>query len=98
MNIFLPGHTIGQYGSYEGLQLNREFYSPSYETEEQLESPVPDFRNVLFWAPGVITGKKGVANLDFYSSDRPGRYVVVVQGITTNGLAGSSVHIFQVSK
>ncbi len=83
---------------YEGLQLNREFYSPTYETDEKFESPVPDFRNVLFWTPGIITDVKGVANMDFYSSDRPGRYAVVVQGITTDGLAGSSIHFFQVNK
>ncbi|HRO69172.1 MAG TPA: carboxypeptidase-like regulatory domain-containing protein [Chitinophagaceae bacterium] len=83
---------------YEGLQLNREFYSPSYESNEKLESPLPDFRNVLFWAPGIITDSKGLANMDFYSSDRPGTYAIVVQGMTTDGLAGSSVHFFRVNK
>ncbi|MBK5271599.1 MAG: hypothetical protein JJE22_11370, partial [Bacteroidia bacterium] len=34
---------------YEGLQYQREFYSPVYETQEQITSRIPDFRNVLYW-------------------------------------------------
>ncbi|RYG21046.1 MAG: hypothetical protein EOO07_03640, partial [Chitinophagaceae bacterium] len=33
---------------YEGLQIQREFYHPSYETDLQLNSRLPDFRNVLY--------------------------------------------------
>lgn len=83
---------------YDGLQLQREFYSPAYETQAEAESPLPDFRNVLFWSPVVITNEKGIANLDFYTSDRPGTYAVVVQGMTANGLVGSSVHYFNVDR
>ena len=36
---------------YDGLQLQREFYSPQYKTDEQLLSRKPDYRNVLYWSP-----------------------------------------------
>ena len=43
---------------YEGLQLQREFYSPSYATEEQAGSHLPDFRNVLYWCQAPLVAYK----------------------------------------
>jgi hypothetical protein len=78
---------------YEGLQLRREFYSPVYDTEVQAASRIPDFRNVLYWSPSVNTGKNAVS---FYTSDQPGKYVGVVQGLTASGDAGSEYFNFEV--
>lgn len=83
---------------YEGLQLKREFYSPVYETKEQVSSRLPDFRNLLCWLPGVRTDSTGKTQMDFYSSDLPGKYVVIVQGISTDGIAGSTSTYFDVQK
>ena len=83
---------------YPGLQLQREFYAPAYETSDQIESPLPDFRNVLHWAPTVVTDSKGNASLHFYTSDRPGTYAVFVEGLTASGLAGSQVVYITVQK
>lgn len=76
---------------YNGLQLKREFYSPVYTTKEQLEKKIPDFRNTLFWDAGIRTGTDGKATRRFYSSDLPGKYIVIVQGMNENGdfVAGS---------
>jgi hypothetical protein len=81
---------------YEGLQLQREFYAPVYDNMKQVSSHLPDFRNVLYWAPEVVTGKDGNKQLSFYSSDVPGKYAVVVQGITNDGVSGSGVNFFEV--
>ena len=70
---------------YNGLQLHREFYSPAYETKEQLEKRIPDFRNTLLWSPDINTDAEGKATLQFYSSDRAGKYIAVLQGINKNG-------------
>lgn len=83
---------------YPGLQLQREFYSPAYETQEQLQSPMPDFRNVLYWSPDVRTNGNGSGKASFYTSDRPGRYAVIVQGMSKSGAAGSQVVFFDVQK
>ena len=83
---------------YEGLQLKREFYSPVYNTQEQLLSRLPDFRNLLYWSPDVITNSNGKKENDFYSSDLPGRYAVVIQGLSDDGRAGSTVIYFDVNK
>ncbi|MHA6249852.1 hypothetical protein ACXYMU_18080 [Pontibacter sp. CAU 1760] len=81
---------------YEGLQLQREFYAPVYESEQQRYSRLPDFRNLLHWAPNVPAQADGNASLGFYTADQPGTYVIVVQGISKEGMAGSKVLTFEV--
>lgn len=88
-----PGATVID---YEALQLHREFYSPVYETPQQVSSHAPDFRNVLYWQPSLKAGIGGTAQTSFYSSDLPGKYVVVVQGIDKTGKAGSGMAYFEV--
>ncbi|WP_224999998.1 hypothetical protein [Cesiribacter sp. SM1] len=83
---------------YDGLQLQREFYSPSYETQQQISSRKPDFRNLLHWSPQIVTGKDGKSSLSFYTSDLKGKFIVVVQGITPTGTAGVTTHTFEVEE
>ena len=81
---------------YEGLQLRREFPVTEYKTPEQLSSHQPDFRRLLHWAPSIWTGEKGKADLRFYTGDDKGKYLIVVQGLSDNGLAGTSISSFEV--
>jgi hypothetical protein len=81
---------------YKGLELQRKFYAPVYESKEQTSSHLPDFRNLLYWEPGLKTDLKGKAQLGFYASDLPGKYAVVVQGLDQGGKLGSGVIFFEV--
>jgi len=81
---------------YEGLQFDREFYSPVYDSQDQINSRLPDFRNVLYWSPEIKTGPQGKTELNFYTSDLKGRYMVVVQGMTADGKTGSHFLTFTV--
>jgi hypothetical protein len=81
---------------YEGLQLQREFYSPKYELSNPGSKRIPDFRNVLIWEPDILIGKSGEAHISFYSSDRKGKYMGIVEGINQNGVAGSTRFYFEV--
>ncbi|MES2371249.1 MAG: hypothetical protein V4557_01635 [Bacteroidota bacterium] len=81
---------------YDGLQLQREFYSPVYETVNN--SRLPDFRNVLYWSPEIHTDKNGRKQVTFYTADIQGTYGVIIQGITSSGLAGSKMTTFTVTK
>jgi hypothetical protein len=83
---------------YEGMQLQREFYSPLYEMPEQINSRIPDFRNLLHWSPQIITDKAGNGKVNFYTSDQLGTYIGIVNGITANGIPGSKTFIFEVKK
>ena len=81
--------------AYEGLQLQREFYTPKYETEQQTGSRLPDFRTLLHWAPNVIT-KDGKTRVSFYTSDQQGTYIGIIQGMTEEGEMGSTTFSFEV--
>ncbi len=81
---------------YEGMQYQREFYSPVYENDVQISSRMPDFRGLLYWAPSVNTDVQGKAALNFYTSDMKGKYVVVIQGMTNDGRVGTKSLEFEV--
>lgn len=82
---------------FDGLQQQREFYSPSYETVQQQSTRMPDFRTTLYWNPSLRTAG-GNSSLEFYSSDAAGRYVVVVQGISDRGIPAVTSFYFNVKK
>lgn len=83
---------------YQGLQLHRQFNTPMYETAQDRESRLPDLRNVLLWSPDINMDAHGHAQLAFYTSDLPGKYVGVINGITKNGAVGSTTFTFIVEK
>lgn len=83
---------------YEGLQLQRDFYAPVYETPDQYASRLPDFRNLLYWSPNFMTGSTGKEQTGFYTSDLPGRYAIVVQGMSEDGRTGAGVAFFDVKR
>jgi hypothetical protein len=57
-----------------------------YLTEECKASRLPDFRNTLYWEPGLIlTGEE--KQFSFYTSDHYGEYEVVVRGTSEGGLS-----------
>ncbi|MEO3405992.1 hypothetical protein AAFN85_18915 [Mucilaginibacter sp. CAU 1740] len=81
---------------YEGLQLQREFYSPVYENDMAGKSRLPDFRTTLYWTPNINTGGQQKGQASFYTSDMAGKYIGIVQGITGSGDAGSQYFNFEV--
>jgi hypothetical protein len=83
---------------YEGLQRQRVFYSPHYSDQKQRESRIPDRRNLLYWAPKVTLSKEGKRQLEFYTSDLTGDYTIVIEGLTKDGMAGSTEQTFSVKQ
>jgi len=95
----LGGYTLDPNATvidYEGLELQREFYAPTYETAKDAASHLPDFRNVLYWSPVLPTDRPGKGGLSFYSSDIPGHYVAVLEGLAPDGTAVSGMLRFEV--
>ena len=82
---------------YEGIQAEREFYAPKYDSGNAA-SRIPDFRNLLYWAPDVTTDAAGKALVEFYTSDQTGKFEVIIQGITSGGIPGSKKLSFEVGK
>ncbi|HMK18270.1 MAG TPA: hypothetical protein VK492_08725 [Chitinophagaceae bacterium] len=81
---------------YDGLQYQREFYSPVYESQEQLSSRMPDFRSVLYWSPNIHTDSQGKTEINFFTSDMKGKYIVILQGIDADGRVGKNIVSFEV--
>ncbi|WP_375435897.1 hypothetical protein [uncultured Hymenobacter sp.] len=84
---------------YEGVQNQREFYAPRYDTPAQKQSRLPDLRNLLYWNPAITTTTgTDASKLEFYTGDQAGRYLVVVQGLSPKGAAGSASFTFEVKQ
>ena len=81
---------------YDGLQQQREFYSPQYGSREAEESHIL-ILEMCYTGPPDNNGFDGKSQLSFYSSDLKGKFAVVVQGITANGLPGKTVTQFEVA-
>jgi|GraSoiStandDraft_4_1057263.scaffolds.fasta_scaffold00175_14 hypothetical protein len=80
---------------YEGLQLQREFYSPRYDINST-QTRIPDLRTTLFWQPQLVaeTSKKTMSR--FYTSDQKGKFIVVLEGISKKGEPVFATSSFQV--
>jgi hypothetical protein len=97
----LPDYTLNPHDvilDYDGLQQQRIFYSPDYSSENARQNRLPDFRDVLYWSPDVSTNEKGNGHISFFTGDISGKYLVVLQGISANGNAGSKSFILNVEK
>jgi len=78
-----PNHTVY---TPLGYQKPVEFYSPKYETLESKHLTIPDYRTTIFWKPDVvISDDTDEATFEFYSSDFPTTYSVVIEGLTIDG-------------
>jgi len=83
---------------YPGIPEKREFFSPKYETEDQISSRMPDYRTLLYWSPRILTGKQNNRPLNFYTSDLTGQYAAVIMGLSDSGIPGIQTVYFSVRK
>jgi hypothetical protein len=83
---------------YNGLQRKKEFYSPDYSTVPAIQSRLADFRDLLYWNPSLSLEKDGKITIEFYSSDKAGKYEISVQGITKEGKPAVGYSTFTVVK
>ena len=79
-----------------GYYRAREFYAPRYETSASAAPPDPRY-TTLYWAPMVQTDAAGQARLSFYTSDAVGRFKIIGEGLSTQGLplSGSAELVVQ---
>jgi hypothetical protein len=78
--------------------MQREFFSPSYETPQLAAGRLPDFRTLLYWSPDIKPGVAGKNETVFYTSDLPGRFAAIVEGIAGDGKTGSKTIFFTVKE
>lgn len=78
-----------------GLSRPQPFLSPDYGHSPSTGN-LPDSRSTLYWNPGVMVTSTGPADLSFYTSDMPGDYRIVVEGILSDGTPVHCVHYIHV--
>lgn len=79
----------------QGYYPKREFYQPD---SFDLQSSLPDPRNLLQWQPEVITDNNGMAEIPFAASDINTEFIGIVEAIDGNGLMGCQTFNFRVLK
>jgi hypothetical protein len=79
----------------KGYYDKREFYQPNYV---ELDDPFPDYRNSLLWSPEVITDNKGMAIIEFFTSDINTYFEGIIEGVGFKGLLGKNRFSFFVSQ
>ncbi|HEX4851566.1 MAG TPA: hypothetical protein VFV08_12200, partial [Puia sp.] len=84
----LDGYTLDPKAvtvNFSGLQEQREFYQQNYGSIKERNSRMPDFRTLLYWNPSIKTSIGKDINLECFSSDLAGKFVLIVQGISDDG-------------
>jgi hypothetical protein len=79
--------------NYKNYDAPHEFIMPEFEV-----STIPDVRHLLYWNPEVNINSNEEVELEFYTSDVAGTYVVKVNGITKQGLPLSNSLMFEVKQ
>jgi TonB-dependent SusC/RagA subfamily outer membrane receptor len=77
----------------KGYYAVREFYSPQYTPENTDKNE--DKRSTVYWTPHLPT-TDGTAKFNFYNSDEPGNYRIVIEGINEEGHLARKVYTYQV--
>jgi hypothetical protein len=91
INNFAPG--IITYMP-KGFAANRQFYSPKYTDSTD---PKPDLRTTVYWDPSLVSDEKGNFKLEYFNTDEPGIYRVVIEGIDLMGNIARKAFTYQVN-
>ncbi len=82
-----------------GIFVKYDFFAPVCSgIKASTAARTPDARNTLFWLPGIIAGDKMSKQFDFVTGDTPGRYIIVVRGVYTDGQVFSQSVGFDVTR
>jgi hypothetical protein len=71
---------------YKGLQANRIFAAPVYDTQNQIENRLPDFRHLLYWNPTISIKGNKAKQISFFTSDSKGNFLISIQGLSNKGI------------
>lgn len=79
----------------QGYTVTRSFYSPDYDAPDT-KKDIADFRTTLYWNPDLFSKTGESIPVEFFTSDKPGTYRAVVEGIDNKGRIGRGVYLFEV--
>ena len=85
--VTYPGYYFRQ--SYDFISPDEPVGFPVYPGSYGQDDPKPDYRNTLYWDPDITTSETGRARIEFYTSDDASDYILMIHGLTLEGLGGS---------
>jgi len=68
-----------------GYSVAETFNSPDYSSNEINLKTIQDSRTTLLWQPDIRLDKEGKTTIQFYTSDKKGRFTGIVLGLASNG-------------
>ena len=71
-----------------------EFYSPRYDINPDEE--FIDDRTTLLWVPDLYSNEFGYSEISFYTSDEEGEYLIITEGIDSQGNPAVGISSFKV--
>jgi len=69
---------------YLSWQPDKKYYSPVYQANDDLKR-IPDYRVQLFWNPTIDLKPGQEFNMEFYTSDVVGDFIVEANGYNSKG-------------
>jgi hypothetical protein len=82
-NVTMPDYTVVL--PYRVINQPYTFIAPDYADKQDSLRRTPDLRNTLYWNPSVKTDRNGEAEIEFWTSDIPGNYIINIEGISGTG-------------
>ena len=80
-----------------GYTKTRRFYSPTYTEDDVAYFDYSDWRSTIYWEPNILLHGGTRRALSFYTADTPGKYTVIVEGISNDGQPLFQSHTFTVN-
>ncbi len=72
------------------------FYTPKYETQQDLNTTEPDLRSTVFWEPEVAVSETGKGEVAFYNPDNTGTMYLVVEAVSAEGQLGYTLMRYEI--
>jgi len=79
-----------------GYTKTRRFYAPTHVEADSEYFDYPDWRSTIHWEPNILLNAGTRRLISFFTADTPGRYTVLVEGISTDGQPLFQTHSFEV--
>lgn len=77
-----------------GYSSPSEFYNPKYSPAKK--DIFEDDRSTLLWIPELKTDINGKAEVNFYTSDIPGKYIITLEGLSPDGIPGTGISYIEI--
>lgn len=81
----------------KGYSIIKEFYRPAYNQSQEI-SVKPDHGATLHWEPFVEIDSTGTTDVSFYNAELETTVLIVVEGITKNGLPVVGRMLYSIKK